>query len=227
MRHNIFLWVLASSIAAIGIVTLIPHPPVQIEESKLPWNIKINANQQSTVFGLTLDESSLNDARQSFQSDGKISLFAAPDSPFSVEVFFESIALNRLKANIYLTLNISQEEAEQFYKNRNSLESVSEETHQIRISFEDEKSLEHAKISHIIYIPRADLDAELIEKRFGIPQLKVKEDSKAVHWLYPNKGLDIVLNTESREILQYTSPIHFSQVLDPLQPLIQAQGLRP
>jgi len=55
-------------------------------------------------------------------------------------------------------------------------------------------------------------------KRFGQPSQRIREKkSGAVHWLYPQNGLDITLGGGEKPLLQYVPPRDFDRLLNPLK----------
>ncbi len=216
MEKKILIWVVVGSLFLLAIAILIPSQKKNIDESRLPWNISINPQNQTTVFGITLGETSLFDAQLALQEKGKITLFLAKDGEYTVEVFLDSIYLNGLKANIYLTLEVFQSQAKDMATRSSSVSRASNKTSKFNLSAKDIDNLMEAPVRHITYIPRANLDAELIKKRFGIPDQKIIGTNMTEHWLYADKGLDIALNPDGREVFQYVAPSRFNQVLDPL-----------
>jgi len=57
----------------------------------------------------------------------------------------------------------------------------------------------------------------LFLKRFGKPAQIIKENkSGAMHWLYPQNGLDITLIAGEKPLLQYVAPREFTKLVAPL-----------
>ncbi len=223
MEKKIFISVIVGSLFLLAIAILIPNQKKNIDETRLPWNISINPQNQTSVFGITLGETSLFDAQLALQEKGKISLFLTKDGEYTIEVFLDSIYLNGLKANIYLTLEVSQSQAKDMAARSSSVSRASNQTSKFNLSANDIDDLTKAPVRHITYIPRANLDAELIKKRFGIPDQKIIGANMTEHWLYADKGLDIALNPDGREVFQYVEPARFNQILDPLLQISQPQ----
>ena len=63
-------------------------------------------------------------------------------------------------------------------------------------------------ITGITFIPAVNLDDEIIVARFGEPVSRINMDD-AVHYQYPEKGLDIAVFEKAKEIIQYVSPRDF------------------
>ena len=82
---------------------------------------------------------------------------------------------------------------------------------------EDAARLRELPISSLTYMPSIRLDEEIFLKRFGQPGQRIRErKSGAVHWLYPQNGLDIALGGEEKPVLQYVPPKDFDKLLQPL-----------
>ena len=70
----------------------------------------------------------------------------------------------------------------------------------------------------LTYLPKTDLEPKVVGKRFGEPAEKIAEPGGRVeHWLYPDKGLDIVMDKQAKEVLQYVAPKDFARLRAPLE----------
>ncbi len=67
-----------------------------------------------------------------------------------------------------------------------------------------------APVSVINFVPSFNLDDEIAQTRFGTPAEIIQIDTQQKHWLYPDKGLDLILNVDNKDVLQYLSPGQFS-----------------
>lgn len=72
-------------------------------------------------------------------------------------------------------------------------------------------------ISAMTYMPFANLEEDIIVGRFGEPAEKIRSHEQAQHWLYPEKGLDLIINDVGKEILQYVPPGEFDRLVQPLR----------
>ena len=69
------------------------------------------------------------------------------------------------------------------------------------------------------------LEEAVLSKRFGTPAERIRESqSGAVHWLYPQHGLDVALGGDEKPVLQYLSPGDFELLRAPL--LAQVEVLK-
>lgn len=182
----------------------------------LPWHIEHPAPDSVRVFGLTLGQSNSNEAEQRFKEEAKPSLFKAPDGKLVAEVFFEQIDLAGLRAKIVLTIAVPDTELLAMYERGLRMSSTGGGK-KITPAPDDVARLRTLPISSLTYMPGVRVDEELFLKRFGQPAQRVREKkSGAVHWLYPQNGLDIALGGEEKPLLQYVPPRDFDRLARPL-----------
>ena len=69
----------------------------------------------------------------------------------------------------------------------------------------------------LTYAPRVDIEADTLRERFGEPERVVELDERRSHWLYPTRGLDILVDREGREVMQFLMPSEFDRLLELLE----------
>lgn len=219
MERNIFFAVLGATLLLIAVAMLIPGQPRE-RAVDLPWQIEPVGNGSIRVFGLTLGQSTLADAQHKLGDEATISMFARREGDrehYVVEAYFDSVTLSGLRAAMVMIIDIPAEIVQQVYQRGVRITRADSGEHKISLASEDLQLARDSVISSITYIPRSNLDEELILKRFGIPAQRSHEaDGNTEHFLYPQLGLDIALNTEGKEILQYVAPSQFDRLLAPL-----------
>jgi hypothetical protein len=193
---------------------LIPGEPTMKDD--LPWHIEHPAPNSVRVFGLTLGQSSTADAENKFKEEAKPSLFKAPNGQLIAEVFFEQVDLAGLRSKVVLTIDVPETELKGMYE-RGLRMAATGSGKKITIAPEDAARLRTHPISSLTYIPGFRVEDEMFLKRFGQPAQSVKEKgSGAIHWLYPQNGLDITLGGKDKPLLQYVSPTQFHKLSEPL-----------
>ena len=216
MDKKILPWLLISILVILAVAIMFPAGKNKQTPPTLPWDITIDSNGNTKVFNLTLNQNTLSDAQKEFSKEAKISMFVSPQGGYTVEAYFERLYISGIRADLILTLDITQKVAAQMFERGRRLSQLGSGEKKITLDQADHGSVVEAVISHITYLPAANLDAELIQHRFGKPDKRHTEPSGIIHWLYPDKGLDVALNPEGKEMLQYTSPAHFDRILEPL-----------
>lgn len=217
MGRHVFLTVLVVSILAVIIGILMPGQPRE-QSVNLPWQVELMADGSTRVFGLVLGKSTLQDAQQIFQEDAELSMFATDDGKRVVEGFFNQLTLSGLRAKMVVALDYSAQELAGIFDRGARISTMGSGQRKVALSGEDKTAAMHTPIASITYLPKANLDAAMVEKRFGLPVEKIKEQKTDVeHWLYPEQGLDIALSDEQKDILQYTLPSQFEKLVAPLK----------
>lgn len=217
MDRKIGFGLLLITLVALAVAILSPGGRSVDPNPKLPWLIEVDARGDILVFGLKLGQSTLADARDVFQDQGKINLFLSPQGEYAIEAYFQRLYLSGLRADIVLTLDVEQQEAEQIFGRGLRISKLGSGAKKVDMTKPDQDLLAEERIALITYLPATDLDEKILSRHFGEPQQKLSEaKSGVVHWLYPEKGLDIAVNPEGKEVFQYVRPSAFEELLKPL-----------
>lgn len=215
MDKKIVLGVVALAAIVLGVALMLPEKSVN-DVDTLPWNITHPAPNTTHVLGITLSKSTVEDAEKVFKEAATISMFKSPDSKLAIEAFFEEVNLNGLKAKIILTLEVPSYVLPQVFE-RGARMSGTESGKRITLAPEDLARARQSTISTLTYLPAVRLDEAVLIKRFGNPAQRVRETKTgAIHWLYPQHGLDITLGGNEKPVLQYLSPTEFELLSAPL-----------
>lgn len=214
-ESKIYLAVAAASVLVLIGSYFYHGEPIQKDD--LPWHVEHPTPDTVSVFGLTLGRSNTNDAERKFKEAAIPNLFKSPKGELIAEVFFEQVDLAGLRAKIVLTIDVAPEELQGMYE-RGLRMATTGSGKKITLTPEDVAHLRTLPISGLTYIPGLQIDEAMFLKRFGPPAQRIREkESGAIHWLYPDKGLDITLGGKERPLLQYVAPKQFSRLTDPLQ----------
>jgi hypothetical protein len=222
LEKNIFLSVLGISMLVLVVALLIPYGKQSDTNPLLPWDIHIDENGNAKVFDLTLGKSTMAHASKMFHSEGKINIFVSPEKAISIEAFFNNVVISGLHANIILSLSLDQEILSGMYSRGARMTQLDDGAKKVTIASADMDTAANSVIQQITYLPKTNLEGDLIGKLFGQPDSIIKEDSGVEHWLYPKIGVDIVLNPNGKEVFQYVNPDRFDEVIKPLQEMVKA-----
>lgn len=223
MDKKIILGVIALVIVSISLLLLLPESPKDSPET-LPWNIKHPTPLSSHVFGITLGEGTLADIEHVFKEQTEISLFKSPEGKMLVEAYFEELNLNGLKARFVLTIAVPAEKISAMYERGLRMNSTPSGK-RITLTPDDLTAVRQTPVASITYLPSIRLDDAVFAKRFGEPSQKIRENKDgAIHWLYPQHGLDITLGGNEKPVFQYVQPKDFALLSAPL--LAQGEVLK-
>lgn len=186
------------------------------DKTDLPWHIEHPSADSVSVFGLTLGVSTPADAEQRFREQAVPSLFRSPAGALTAEVFFEQVNLAGLRSRVIVTVDIAPDEIQGMYERGLRIAGTGSGK-KITLTPEDVARVMSTPISSLTYLPGVHVDETLFLKRFGKPSQVIKEkESGAIHWLYPQHGLDITLGGSGKPLMQYVPPATFDKLMKPL-----------
>lgn len=214
------LAILALILAAITLPFMVPalsgrQEAAQVEKN-LPWQIDIDGKGGSRVFGLEPGRSTLEDAVRQFGDDMEVAMIAAPDEEGSVEAYFSQVTLGFVLARVILTVDVPKETISAMRERALLSKHMESTTRKITLHADDRVKVRTLPIRAIGIIPNASLDEATITQRFGAPGERLAVSEKRVHLLYPKLGLDVIVDQDGKEFLQYVAPASFSILRDPL-----------
>jgi len=220
MERKMILGVVGASLLALAIGILGPaqfSEPKKDIDNHLPWKVK-QSQGTSEVFGLHLGLSTMQQGLERFLASAEVSLFVSEDDDYMVEAFFDNVNIAGLGAKIVLTADLTTTQMQGMLKRGLRISTLGSGTRKVTLHPEDLLIVRASPIANITYLPRIQLKPEFIQKRFGEPSQKIKEQkSDATHWLYPELGVDVTLSESEKDLIQYVPPSRFSALLKPLQ----------
>ena len=178
----------------------------------LPWQIDIQPDGSAQVFGITLGLTTLAETMQQHGDDLKLAIIAAPQETGSLEAYYSHYSAGPITGKLLLVLDVAPQE----------LASLRQRAFQeggmrrYRLHPDDLPVAYRAPVSVINFLPSINLDEEIAQSRFGTPAEIVQVTSEQRHMLYPDKGLEVILDTAGKDVLQYLQPRVFSAHRDQL-----------
>lgn len=215
MDKKIILGVVALIIISISIILMVPDKSVSTPDT-LPWNITHPTPDTTRVFGITLGKSTLDEVAHIYkeQAELEISLFKPTDAKMGVEAFFEEVNFNGLKAKIVMTIAVPAEELQGMFERGLRMNSTPSGK-RITLTADDLARVRAVPIASLTYLPTTRVEESVITKRFGEPAQRVREKkTNLIHWLYPQHGLDVVL--DAKPFFQYLPLKDFELLRAPL-----------
>ena len=172
----------------------------------LPWQIDKLTGGDTQVFGITLGRTTLGEAIELLGDDLDLAIIAAPHEAGVLEAYYSRYSAGPITGKLILMMGIAPETLLTLRKRA----FKDGGTRKYHLHPDDLPFAYRAPVRVITFLPSLNLDKEIIQARFGIPAEIIPVHSQQQHLLYPEKGLDIILNTDNKEVLQYLSPDKFS-----------------
>ena len=210
-----FLLLIIAVIAVSALLRSGDKPAAQPVEG-LPWQIEILPNGETKVFGLIPARSTLDDARGRFGMDMEIAVIAAPGEPGALEAYASNVTTGMIMGKIILVADADRETVARLRERAVKAEYMDGTTRKHVLHRDDLALAWRTPIASITFIPAANLDEQTVLSRFGAPAERIRVDERVEHFLYPDKGLDLALDSKGKEVLQYVAPRQFARLRAPL-----------
>ncbi|AXS79485.1 hypothetical protein [Dechloromonas sp. HYN0024] len=213
------LSMIALVLVALVVPFLIPGPGKQEgvdPNANLPWQIELDGQGGSSVFGLRPGVSTLGEVRQKFGSEIDLAIIAEPDEVGAVEGYYSQVALGFVLAKVVVTVDVTSEAITAMRERALKANHMESTTRKITLHPDDLVVIQNMPVKAISVIPAGNLDEAMVVQRFGAPGERLAVSEKRVHLLYPEKGLDVVVDADGKELLQYVAPRSFSLLRAPL-----------
>ncbi len=209
---KIAFYIVGLAVFALLVPFFLPStPPASTDHpnQNLPWQITVDAQGHSTVFSLTPSRSTLADVRQQLGEDMEIAIVAAPGEVGEVEAYYSQVSLGFVMGRVIFTLDATPATITAMRDRALKAEHMESSTKKISLHPDDLAKANALPIRAIGLIPSANLDEATVLQRFGAPKERITVGETLTHFLYPNLGLDVVLDTKGKEVLQYVAPKDF------------------
>lgn len=181
-----------------------------------PWQVAVREGGTSRVFGLDIGQSTLGDARQALGPDVDIAIVAAPGEAGSLEAYYSSFSAGGVTGKLILTAALDQASLAGMLSRAVKTEYMESTTRKSTLDPDDLARAMATPIRSIAFIPSINLDEQTMVSRFGEPQARLRSAEGMQHLLYPEKGLDIIIDAQGKELLQYVAPADFDALRAPL-----------
>ncbi len=203
-----------------------PQGDGSVRVKNLPWQITIVDQDTLHVLDLDVGKSTLGQAVDSLKSEYNIAWFENQDDSISLEAYFIRVNKSGLRAKVLLELDSQNLTKEYLLKHSGKPEIQTSRT--IKYSLDDlAQELESRVIESLTYIPKSNVDAEILKRQFGQPEKTLDLDGNTEFWLYPTKGLVISFSKKGKEVIQYVPLSDFERLRKSVQATIEQAKSKP
>ena len=173
----------------------------------LPWQIDILPDGSTQVFGLHIGVSRLSDVLGILGDDDmELAIIAATDEVGSLEMYYGHYRASVISGKLVVQTSASEQHIKGWREKAvKSDYMASGQAKKYLLSGDELKQALDEVVTGLTFIPAINLDEEIILARFGEPVERVQLEG-AIHFLYPEKGLDVALFEDAKEVIQYVSP---------------------
>lgn len=220
MKIAIAIILLALAVLVGPVVWQFAHfDPKAVPTNGLPWQIEVLPGGETKVFDLTPGRSTLAEARARFGAEMQLAIVAEPNEAGNVEGYYEQATAGFVAGKLIVTADLPKDVIEGMRERAPKTEYMQSTTRKATLADADKAAALAAPIRAMAFVPSAQLDEAVILERFGQPAERIRVNDHVEHLLYPAKGLDVVLDTKGKELLQYVAPARFDALRAPLKTL--------
>lgn len=184
--------------------------------ANLPWQIAVDGQGGSSVFGLQPGVSTLADVRRKLGDEIEVAIIAEPKEVGMLEGYYAQVPLGFVLAKMVVTVDASEAAITAMRERALKAKHMESTTRRITLHPDDLAAADRLPIRAISVIPTVNLDEATIIQRFGEPGERIVVSERRVHLLYPKLGLDVLVDQDGKELLQYVAPQQFAYLREPL-----------
>ena len=197
-----------------------PLPASPAAAVDAPWQVAVDADGSSRVFGIHLPGATLASARDRWGDDLQVAVMARRGQPGALEAYLENFRAGAITGRLVLAADPGADAVARWRARAARETPVDAEAFRITLRADDLAEALRAPLVGITFMPSVNLDADMLQSRFGEPAQRLASGERIVQWLYPALGLAIALDSQGRDVLQYVAPADFERRLR--APLIDA-----
>ena len=182
----------------------------------LPWQIELLPDGTSKVFGVTLGQSTLGDAREQLGDDMELAIIVVAADDHGLEMFYSHYTAGVFSGKLIVAADIGPDTLEQLLDRAVNAEYLESGARKFHVNPDDLPVAYQAAVKSITFIPGIALDEQTALKHFGTPAETIRRSDQVAHLLYPGKGLDLIIDKDGKDVLQYVAPRGFTKLRNPL-----------
>lgn len=180
----------------------------------LPWQIEVLPDGDSNVFGVTLGQSSLADARQQLGDDMTLAIIvAAGQDSGGLEMFYSRYTAGVFSGQLILAADLEPATLARLTERAIKSEYMKSGARKFTLDPADLPVAFRSPLASMTFIPTANIDEDSAVKRFGPATETIRPGEQVTQLRYPDKGLVLIINENGKEVLQYVAPRDFERLI--------------
>lgn len=189
----------------------------------MPWQIEPHADGTSTVFGITLETTTVNELLTLLGVDHELAIISDRQDNSGLEVYYGYFATGPITGKLIARVEADADTLMGMQERAIKSEYLDTGSRKFHLSPEDLERVRAWPIVSLSLVPSANLSADVVLGVFGQPAERLSSQEGTEHLLYPEKGLEVIVNEKGKEVVQYVAPRNFERLVAPLRQLQDAQ----
>ena len=176
-------------------------------EADLPWQIEVDGQGGSRVFGLQPGVSTLAQVKQKLGNEVEVAIIAGPNEAGALEAYYAQVSLGFVLARVIVTVDAPEAAIVAMRERALKAQHMESTTRKITLHPDDLAVINDLPIKAVSVIPTVNLDEATVTQRFGQPGERLVVSEKRVHLLYPEKGLDVVVDAVPLDLIVFSGAV--------------------
>jgi hypothetical protein len=218
MKKILLLVLVLSALVGFWFFLKADRSPQTVQLTNMPWQVEISPDGSSEVFGIQLMQTTLTDLQLAWGGlQPEFGLFTNKQQKRRLEVYLGKRRLGRFDARIILALAAEDSVLAEFSAEKAKAKPMPSGDYRQGLSESAQTRAMQMPIRAITYIPSVQYDNELLERFFGMPSERIQWEAGTSFWLYPERGLVVLVDQEGKEVFHYVRPAEFPALLEQLE----------
>ncbi len=191
-------------------------------KEKLPWQVSTNENGTIHVLGVDIGDATFIELVKKLELLADPALFEAQNGDLSLEAYFGKKKFGVLEARLLVELDADEATLKKMLNEQVKKKSTPSNHWKYSLSIPNLKLANDLRVWRLIYLPITDYEPKQM-KFFGEPDEKIQVNESAQYWLYPDRGMALLWDTEGKEIFYYVASKDFDRLKKSLPVEAQVQ----
>lgn len=213
-----FLTALALGLAVLLLALAVPlwswwrgAPPAQQPTAQAvpaPWAAEVQGTTLS-LLGLRLPGSRWGEVAARWGDNVQLAVMARRDQAGRLEAYIDRVDAGGVLGRLVLVFDLPDDTLRALQQGAAKAEPVDGVLWRHVLRGEQRQQLAAAPLSSVSFVVSTRLEVATLRQRYGAPAQRWLEAGRLRHWLYPERGLALVLDPEGRHVLQAVAPAEF------------------
>jgi len=204
---SVYLYLVIAALLAAVYVFLKPNVNDNTAELiNMPWQVEAQDDGSSLALGIHLGHTTVRQVIEFLDQDHELAIISNQQDHSGLELYYSHYRAGPLKAKLIISVQAEQKELFAMQERAKASSYVASGARKFALSREDYLRIQNWVVDALELIPSAGFDDQLIRNLFGEPQKVIAFDDKTQLYFYPNVGMAITLNEDSKEVIQYVEP---------------------
>ncbi len=180
-------------------------------KATLPWLVSTKSDGTTHILGVDIGDATFKELMFKLKLLAEPALFEAPNGDLTLEAYFGKKKFGIFEARLVVEMDAEKALLKKMLKEQVDKDSTPSNHWKYGLSVKNTKLANDLRVWRLVYLPIPDFEPKQM-KLFGEPDEKIQVSESAQYWLYPNRGMALLWDTEGKEIFYYVANKDFDRL---------------